>query len=170
MYLNFLCCTKLWHLSGWWKWGLSPVIYDFCVNLSFNWCNGLESLGWKRQHSFRCRVCWCVQRSSWCSDGYGHHQTMVSLPRLFCFFVCLFVYLFYCPHLLIDVWCFLIRKKLGYGPHLLIQIGFHTFPVKLTLSFMRLHYFFTILNKFSDNHINYISSRAIAAEHNSTHV
>ena len=71
--------------------------------------------------------------------------------------------LFYFPHLLIDVWCFLIRKKLGYGPHLLIQIGFHTFPVKLTLSFMRLHYFFTILNKFSDNHINYISSQAIVA-------
>ena len=157
-YLNFLCCTKLWCLSGWCKWVLSLVIYDFCVNLSFNWCNGLESLGWKRQHSFRCRVCWCVQRSSWCSDGDGHHQTMVSLARLFCFvlLVCFIVHIYW---LMFDFFW----KKLGYGPHLLIQIGFHTFPVKLTLSFMRLHYFFTILNKFSDNHINYISSWAIVA-------
>lgn len=107
-YLNFLCCTKLWCLSGWWKWVLSPVIYDFCVNLSFNWCNGLESLGWKRQHSFRCRVCWCVQRSSWCSDGHGHHQTMVSLPRLF--FFCLFVCLFVLLSTFID-WCLMFFDK-----------------------------------------------------------
>ena len=59
------------------------------------------------------------------------------LVLLGCFvlFVCFIVHIYW---LMFDA--FLTRKKWGYEPHLLIQIGFHMFAVKSTLSFMRLHF------------------------------